>query len=80
MTIHPGTLEVIEVEYEDDDDRGNRDRDHDRDGVDDDIGEINLDARAARQAFFVSPAADRPVGCAWPRPSPGRGLFPPTAS
>jgi hypothetical protein len=36
VTIHPGTLEVIEVEYEDDDDRGNRDRDHDRDGADDD--------------------------------------------
>ncbi len=40
VTLHPGTLEVIEIEYEDDDDRRDRDRDRDRDqardGLDDD--------------------------------------------
>jgi len=36
VTVHPGTLEVIEFEYEDDDDRREQDRDREREGGDDD--------------------------------------------
>lgn len=38
VTVHPATLEVIEVEYEDedDDDRRDQDRGRDREGGDDD--------------------------------------------